>query len=97
MAFLTRQALEDGVAQLSAYRDVAAADASFGHQLICLPYYLDDDPDGDLARRTSHCWHALSTACHAHPYQLNPTAGELRGWIDDVDAFLTQVATAVAV
>ena len=32
-------------------------------------------------------WGALSRACHHHPYELAPTAGELSGWIEAVEAF----------
>ena len=40
-----------------------------------------------LAARIAHTWSALSNACHYHSYELVPTAGELEGWIETVDAF----------
>jgi hypothetical protein len=51
-------------------------------QLVSLPFYLDDE---DLARRVRDCWYSLSNACHAHPYELAPTVGELEGWLDVVE------------
>jgi hypothetical protein len=29
-------------------------------------------------------WETLSRACHVHAYELDPTADELRSWIDAV-------------
>jgi hypothetical protein len=55
-------------------------------QLICLREYLDDD---ELAGRVHHAWHALSSACHQHPYELAPTAAELNDWISVVQRFET--------
>jgi hypothetical protein len=51
-------------------------------QLICLKSYLDDD---ELAARARHTWSALRRACHHHPYELAPTATELRDWLSVVD------------
>jgi hypothetical protein len=51
-------------------------------QLVCLRIYLGDP---DLAARTSHAWSALSRACHHHPYELAPTATELRRWFTAVE------------
>lgn len=49
--------------------------------LTCLPFYLSDS---HVARRTRQCWNELSTACHAHPYELEPTLPELEGWITEI-------------
>lgn len=46
-------------------------------QLICLRSYLGD---AALAARAGHAWSALRRACHHHPYELAPTAGELSSW-----------------
>jgi hypothetical protein len=81
-AFLARQALEDAIRDVwfgSAYRMRYCNTAA---QLISLPFYLDDE---DLARRARDCWYSLSNACHAHPYELAPTVGELEGWLDVVE------------
>ena len=39
-----------------------------------------------MARRASLVWSALSRVCHYHGYELPPTEGDLRGWLDDVEA-----------
>jgi len=36
----------------------------------------------------------LSSACHYHPYELAPTAAELTGWIDDVEALVAELGQA---
>jgi len=87
-AFLARQALESAieglwVGDLAGLRDCSARD-----QLTCLPTYLGDDT---LARRARQAWYSLSSACHAHPYELAPTAGELTGWMTEVEAVLGQI------
>jgi hypothetical protein len=94
VAFLTRQALEDALDQLWSGPTAGMRDCSTAHQLICLPYYLDDV---SVAGQTSQCWHAISSACHAHPYELNPTAGELSGWIDDVQQLLNSLTRTVPI
>lgn len=38
----------------------------------------------DLPGRAEYLWAALSRAVHHHPYELSPTAAELRGWHRDV-------------
>ena len=48
------------------------------------------------ASRVSHAWGALSDACHHHPYEFAPSAGELRGWIKTVSAFAQQAQAPAA-
>ncbi|MDQ2729848.1 MAG: hypothetical protein M3Y91_18780 [Actinomycetota bacterium] len=93
-AFLARQALEDGVDTLWTGTTAGLHDSSMSAQLTCLPFYLADP---DLAHRTRQCWHALSTACHAHPYELAPTVAELAGWFAVVDELLAHLRATVAV
>lgn len=50
-------------------------------QLICLRRELGDP---DLAGKMHATWSQLSTACHAHAYELDSTLAELRRWIDVV-------------
>jgi hypothetical protein len=83
-ALLARQALEVAVDDFWQARRIPLESCPTRAQLICLREYLDDD---DLAGRVHHAWNALSRACHHHPYELAPTAGELRDWMDSVDAF----------
>lgn len=57
-------------------------------QLICLPFYVDNR---DVAYRAKQCWYSLSSACHAHPYELAPTVFELTGWLEEVATFISLV------
>lgn len=54
-------------------------------QLICLHELMKDR---ELANVADHAWWSLSRACHYHPYELAPTAGELRQWINSVGSFV---------
>ena len=84
-ALLTRQALEAALDEFwEEQRAPGVKDGSRHSQLLCLGSYLGDD---QLAARVAHTWAALSNACHYHSYELVPTAGELEGWIETVDAF----------
>jgi hypothetical protein len=88
-ALLTRQAREDGVDRVWVGRLANMRAASMKAQMICLLEYLGDRA---VARRVYATWYALSNACHAHPFDLAPTAEELRGWGEVVGKLL--VATA---
>lgn len=90
-ALLARQALEDAVRR--SWKGLAAGlvDCPMTTQLICLPYYLSDE---EMARRTRQCWNELSTACHAHPYELEPALPELQGWIAEIETLLRYLAEA---
>ena len=83
-AFLIRTALESAVSQRWAGPVAEMRWAPISTQLICLPRYLDPD----LARSVHATWAQLSTACHAHPYELPPTVAELHRWIDVVAQLL---------
>ena len=84
-ALLARQALEASVQRLWRRRALDLPGCSMRVQLICLRIYLGD---ADLAARASHAWSALSRACHHHPYELAPTAGELRVWFGVVEELI---------
>jgi hypothetical protein len=90
-ALLARQAFEIGLDDHWRSRGVALDRLATRPQLICLSAYL---PNRDVAARASHAWSALSRACHHHPYELAPTPGELRGWLDAVDDALAAMAVA---
>ena len=87
-AFLARQALESGIELLWVGDLAGLRDCSFRDQLTCLPTFLADI---DLARRARQTWCSLSEACHAHPYELAPTASELDRWMDDVRSVLISI------
>ncbi len=86
VAFLARQALEDAIGEVWTGAAAGMAACPLAAQLTCLPYYLEDQA---LAFRARHCWYALSSACHAHPYELAPTLAELAGWLADVEALVS--------
>ena len=81
-AVLVGRALEASLLLLWERRTLDLRGCSMRIQLICLKSYLGD---GELAARASHTWSALRRACHHHPYELAPTAAELRGWLAVVD------------
>lgn len=94
-AFLTRRALEDAVDGVYNGPLLAIRACPMSTKLLCLPRYLGD---ANLAREVHATWAQLSTACHAHPYELDPTIGELQRWIDVVKrliSFATPAAGAV--
>lgn len=81
-AVLAGRALEASLRRLWERQQLDLRGCSMRVQLICLKSYLGDP---DLAARTSHTWSELRRACHHHPYELAPTATELRGWLEVVE------------
>lgn len=90
-AILGRQALEIALDQFWRVVAPGVEEANRRAQLLCLPDYVD----AALASRVRFAWYALSTACHHHAYDLPPTASELNGWLDDVQALIDEVGGAV--
>ncbi|HXB57542.1 MAG TPA: hypothetical protein VN461_22460 [Vicinamibacteria bacterium] len=84
-ALLACRALEVTVNRLWERRTLDLQGCPMRVQLICLRTYLGD---ADLAARAGHAWSALSRACHHHPYELAPTAAELRGWLAVVEELI---------
>lgn len=89
VALLGRQALEGSLDQLWQARNVKIGWASERSQLLCLATVLGDRK---LAVEAALAWSSLSGACHQHPYDLGPTAGELAGWLETVDRLRRAVA-----
>ena len=87
-ALLVRQALEEALDAFWSSKGLRLDTLSTRAQLICLPRYLDD---GRLAADVSHAWAALTQACHHHPYELGPTAGELQSWLSVVGELVQRV------
>ena len=87
-AILALQALEASLLALWERRTLDLQGCSMRTQLICLRSYLEDAP---LAARTGHAWSALNRACHNHPYELGPTAGELQSWLSVVSELVQRV------
>lgn len=90
-ALLGRQAVEAAVEHRLAASAPGLERCSRATQLTCLPWYVDDPA---AARRAHQTWAALSHACHHHAYDLAPTAGELRVWLDDVDRLVADLAAS---
>jgi hypothetical protein len=87
-ALLARRALEACVGELWNDRALPLHACSMRTQFLCLRTYLGDT---DLAARTNHAWSALTRACHHHPYELAPTATELRSWFSVVGDLIRKV------
>lgn len=77
-AFLVRQALEQAVEGLYTGPLSGVRSCPPSTQMICLRRYLADRA---LAAEVHATWAQLSTACHAHPYELDPALAELQRWI----------------
>ncbi len=92
-AVLGRQAIEAALRDYWNLRQPGLEGCSGRAQLLCLVAYLRDQ---ELARATAGAWSDLSRACHHHPYELSPTAGELHGWLDTARAFAAEVERQVA-
>jgi hypothetical protein len=83
-ALLIRQALEEAVDAYWTERQLPLDSLPTQAQLVCLRMMT---PDGPLPAQLHETWGALSRACHHHPYELSPTAGELVTWIERVEEF----------
>ena len=90
-ALLARQALETAMDQLWARRAPAVAGLSARSQLACLPEYLRD---AALAGEVAFTWSSLSSACHAHAYEVGPTAEELEARFAVVDRLVARLVAA---
>jgi hypothetical protein len=85
---IARQALERAVEKYieAAYGKIDHP--SFTTQLIVIEQMSLDDPVRHaLARRMAWTWSALSSACHAHGYPLEPTHEEVERWIETIEDF----------
>lgn len=83
-AWLLRLALETAVRDFWSRRRPPVRAASMHAQILSLTYR--DAVDEATEARVEHLWSCLSGACHYHPYELSPTAAELRRWHEDVSA-----------
>jgi hypothetical protein len=92
-ALLIRQALEESVDAYWTDRQLPLDSLPTQAQLVCLRMMTTE---GKLPAQLHEAWGALSRACHHHPYELAPTAGELATWIDVVEEFAQTAATREA-
>ena len=88
VALLARQALDDAVSAFWDRRVPGMAGASGRSQLVALRFYVDDPA---LARHAHQTWATLSDATHHHGYELAPTAGELRAWLEAVSRIVERL------
>jgi hypothetical protein len=89
-ALLGRQAIEQALSDL--WRRVAPGveETPIRAQLICFRGLLGD---GQLDARLEYLWWILTRACHHHPYELDPTAEEVGGWLDEVAVVVASLET----
>lgn len=81
-AWLLRLALEAAMGDLWAHKYPAVARTPMRAQLLSLHHIRGLDPQ--VVARAEYLWVCLSRAGHHHPYELSPTAAELRHWCEDV-------------
>lgn len=89
-AWLIRLGLEYALGQLWAARYPSLTEANFTSQLLALRVVVD----ADTAQRAAQLWSALSRAGHHHHYELEPSAGELRGWLDEARVLVGTLSAA---
>ena len=85
-ALLGRQALEQELEALGEARFAGFGSANKRSQLLSLELLLAGDQP--LAKEVTWAYSSLSRACHHHPYQLPPTALELKRWLDVVERLM---------
>lgn len=90
VVLLARQALEDAIEEFWTRRSPGMEQATGRSRLVSLRFYVDDPT---LARLAEHTWCTLSDASHYHAYDLAPTAGELRSWLDTVADIVGRLGT----
>jgi hypothetical protein len=81
-AWLLRLALEAAVNELWARERPEVVLVSMRARLLSLHGVRALEPT--IPGRAEYLWAALSRTVHHHPYELSPTAAELRGWYQDV-------------
>jgi hypothetical protein len=88
VALLGRQSLEGGLDSLWDRSIPVMKQATRRTQCLCLDQFVRDR---DLAEGVRTAWASLSAACHHHPYELSPSAAELRSWLDKVERLITRL------
>lgn len=88
--WLIRLALERALDDFWAAREPQIAAAPHRAQLLLLDRYAGPD----VAHAATAAWAGLSRAAHHHPYELAPTAGELRRWQTTVRRVCAELAAA---
>lgn len=81
-AWLLRLALEAAVNERWARERPEVVRVSMRARLLSLHSARALEPT--VPARAEYLWAALSRTVHHHPYELSPTAAELRGWYQDI-------------
>jgi hypothetical protein len=87
-ALLARQAIEEALELHWSHVAPGLLGRPLRTQWTCLSSYLSDEAvvaDGSFA------WQALTRVCHHHHYELDPTAAELRHWIEMAERFVLAI------
>jgi len=87
-AILARQALEEAMIAYMENNHDKIGRPDFNAVLVVLEE-LSDDKDRGAIRSIAWTWSALSNACHAHAYTLEPTPNEVEGWLESIEEFLS--------
>ena len=93
VALLGRQALEGGLDQFWTQEFPNMMYASRRTQTLCLAQFVRDP---DLTDGIRESWASLTRACHHHPFELSPTAVELKNWLVEVERLVTQLSATTA-
>jgi hypothetical protein len=88
-ALLARQAIETAMIEFWLVRAPGLEWCTTHAQLLCLADYMRDR---EIAESASHAWNSLSRVCHHHPYELLPTAAELRVLLDTTRRLVAALA-----
>ena len=91
VALLGRQALEGG---LDGFWEAEFANMKYASrrtQTLCLEQYVRDRSLTDGIRQS---WAELTRACHHHPFELSPTAAELKNWLAEVEGLVSRLSAA---
>ena len=88
--FIARQAIEAAVALALGLDDLSRVNHRSRFIL------LRTERAEDLAREGHSMWSALSTLCHYHPYDLVPSAGDIRQLLIAVRDWLDRMTAAQA-
>ena len=84
-ALLARQAIEAAMLEAWSVRAPGLELCTTHAQLLCLPDYMRDR---EIAQNAALTWSSLSRICHHHPYELVPTAAELRVLLEAAGRFV---------
>jgi hypothetical protein len=90
-ALLARQAIEAEMLELWLVRAPGLEFCTTHAQLLCLPDYIRDR---EIAESAALAWNSLTRICHHHPYELLPTAAELRVLLETARRFMAAVSSA---